>query len=180
MALPTVAAYLVAYIIFVPTLLQLEIPPLQANMFVFYFGIFAQITPPVCLASFTAAGIAGASSWKTGWKGALFALAAFLIPYIFIYDPGILLIGSVFEIVKGLIILFLGCILLSSGMAGYLIVPLHIIERVILAAGAILIIVPETITKIIGIYAAIFIIAISLIRKKLIGGNTASPSGTPE
>ena len=90
MALPTVAAYLVANVLFVPTLIGLNIQPLQANMFVFYFGIMAQITPPVCVASFTAAGIAGADSMKTGLTGFAYALVAFLVPFIFIYDPSIL------------------------------------------------------------------------------------------
>ena len=118
MALPTVAAYLVANVLFVPTLIGLNIQPLQANMFVFYFGIMAQITPPVCVASFTAAGIAGADSMKTGLTGFAYALVAFLVPFIFIYDPSILLVGTPLEIVKGTLILFLGTYLLASGMAG--------------------------------------------------------------
>src|SRR5690625_2017059 len=99
MALPTVAAYLVSNILFVPVLIRLGIGQLPANMFVFYFGIMAQITPPVCLASYTAAGIAGADSMKTGVTGFVYALVAFLVPFIFIYQPAILLIGSVKEII---------------------------------------------------------------------------------
>ena len=160
MALPTVAAYLVANVLFVPTLTGLGIAPLQANMFVFYFGIMAQITPPVCVASFTAAGIAGADSMKTGLTGFAYALVAFLVPFIFIYDPSILLVGTPLQIVKGTFILFLGTYLLASGMAGYFLVPLNKIERGILLAAAILIIMPETITDIVGIAvaAAFFII----------------------
>lgn len=116
MALPTVAAYLVANVLFVPTLIGLNIQPLQANMFVFYFGIMAQITPPVCVASFTAAGIAGADSMKTGLTGFAYALVAFLVPFIFIYDPSILLVGTPLEIVKGTLILFLGTYLLASAV----------------------------------------------------------------
>ena len=71
MALPTVAAYLTAYILFYPTLRAMGISQLAANMFLFYFGIFAQITPPVCVASYTAAGISGGSPWKTGWKSSI-------------------------------------------------------------------------------------------------------------
>jgi TRAP transporter 4TM/12TM fusion protein len=173
MALPTVAAYLVANILFVPTLIKLGIDPLVANMFVFYFGIIAQITPPVCLASFTAAGIAGADSWKTGWKGTQFAMVAFLIPFIFIYDPGILLIGSIFSIIKATAILFLGCFLIAAGMAGYLFNPLNKIERFILVTGAILVVIPETITDIIGFCIAIVIAIISLKRKMQISKNAA-------
>ena len=166
MALPTVAAYLVANVLFVPTLIGLDIQPLQANMFVFYFGIMAQITPPVCVASFTAAGIAGADSMKTGLTGFAYALVAFLVPFIFIYDPSILLVGTPLEIVKGTLILFLGTYLLASGMAGFFLVPLNRIERGILLASAILIIIPETITDIIGIAVAVTFFVICSAKKR--------------
>ena len=166
MALPTVAAYLVANVLFVPTLIGLNIQPLQANMFVFYFGIMAQITPPVCVASFTAAVIAGADSMKTGLTGFAYALVAFLVPFIFIYDPSILLVGTPLEIVKGTLILFLGTYLLASGMAGFFLVPLNRIERGILLASAILIIIPETITDIIGIAVAVTFFVICSAKKR--------------
>lgn len=166
MALPTVAAYLVANVLFVPTLIGLNIQPLQANMFVFYFGIMAQITPPVCVASFTAAGIAGADSMKTGLTGFAYALVAFLVPFIFIYDPSILLVGTPLEIVKGTLILFLGTYLLASGMAGFFLVPLNRIERGIQLASAILIILPETITDIIGIAVAVAFFVICSAKKR--------------
>lgn len=166
MALPTVAAYLVANVLFVPTLIGLNIQPLQANMFVFYFGIMAQITPPVCVASFTAAGIAGADSMKTGLTGFAYALVAFLVPFIFIYDPSILLVGTPLEIVKGTLILFLGTYLLASGMAGFFLVPLNKLERGILLASAILIIIPETITDIIGIAVAVAFFVICSAKKR--------------
>ncbi|MDR1626802.1 MAG: TRAP transporter fused permease subunit, partial [Spirochaetia bacterium] len=94
MALPTVAAYLAAYILFIPTLGRLGIPALPANMFIFYFGIVAQITPPVCLASFAAAGIAGANTWKTGWTAFRYAMPAFLVPFVFVEKPELLLMGT--------------------------------------------------------------------------------------
>lgn len=166
MALPTVAAYLVANILFVPTLIMLGVAPLPANMFVFYFGIMAQITPPVCLASFTAAGIAGANAWKTGWTGARYALVAFLIPFIFIYDPAILLMGTPLAIARATAILFVGTFLLAAGMAGYLIVPLGNIERVILIGAAIFMIIPETVTDIIGIAVGVGMFALCTIRKR--------------
>jgi TRAP-type uncharacterized transport system fused permease subunit len=83
MALPTVAAYLTAYVLFIPTLKNLGISTLAANLFIFYFGIFAQITPPVCVASYTAAGIADAKPWDTGWRGMVYASVAFFAPFAF-------------------------------------------------------------------------------------------------
>ena len=166
MALPTVAAYLVANVLFVPTLISLNVSGLPANMFVFYFGIMAQITPPVCLASFTAAGIAGADSLKTGFTGFSYALVAFLIPYIFVFDPSILLMGTGFEIVKGTLVLFIGTYFLAASMAGFLLVQLNKIERTILFAAAISLIAPEMITDIIGLGVGVSMFAYCTIRKK--------------
>ncbi|GAB6086911.1 TRAP transporter permease [Alkaliphilus crotonatoxidans] len=165
MALPTVAAYLVSNVLFVPILIRLGIPALPANMFVFYFGIMAQITPPVCLASFTAAGIAGADSWKTGWTGFRFSLVAFLIPFIFVFNPGILLIGTPLEIVVSSVILFFGTYLFAGAMAGYLFIPLEKYERAILFVAAITLIVPELITDVVGSCLGIIMIGYLLMKR---------------
>ena len=119
MALPTVAAYLVGVTLFVPTLQSLGIAPLVANMFVFYYGIMAQITPPVCVASYTAAGIAGADAMKTGLRGMLFALVGFLCPFVFVYNPAILLQGTVIEIVIGAAQLLAGTFFLGLAVSGF-------------------------------------------------------------
>jgi len=166
MALPTVAAYLVANVLFVPTLRSLGIGALPANMFVFYFGIMAQITPPVCLASFTAAGIAEANALKTGFTGFAYALVSFLVPYVFVYDPSILLIGSTMQIVKGTAVLLVGTYLLASAMAGFLIIPLNRFERIILFIGAVFLIAPEVITDIIGICIGVVMFIICWLRSK--------------
>ncbi len=162
MALPTVAAYLTAYVLFMPTLLKLGIDILPANMFLFYFGIFAQITPPVCVASYTAAGIAGANSWNTGWKAFTFAMCAFLAPYVFVYQPGVLLIGSFMEIVYAIFTLALGTIMLTIGLAGYLrsIIPMPI--RVLSVISGILICLPEQRTDMIGFVSAAILLAIMI------------------
>ncbi len=119
MALPTVAAYLVGVTLFVPTLRSLGIQPLVANMFVFYYGIMAQITPPVCVASYTAAGIAGADAMKTGLRGMMFALVGFLCPFVFVYNPAILLQGPVFQIIIGGAQLLVGTYFLALAVAGF-------------------------------------------------------------
>lgn len=166
MALPTVAAYLVSNILFVPILIKLNINPLSANMFVFYFGIMAQITPPVCLASFTAAGIAGADSLKTGFTGFMYALVAFLVPFIFVYNPEILLMGTTPEIIKATAILFFGTYMLAGAMAGYLIAPLNKFNRGLLFIGALCTIAPETISDIIGFVIGAYIIVTGVIKSR--------------
>lgn len=166
MALPTVAAYLVSNILFVPVLIKLNVNPLSANMFVFYFGIMAQITPPVCLASYTAAGIAGADSLKTGFTGFMYALVAFLVPFVFVYNPELLLMGTPAEIAKATAILFFGTYLLAGAISGYMVAPLSKFNRAILFIGALCMIAPETITDIIGLVIGIYIIASGLLKKK--------------
>lgn len=163
MALPTVAAYLVSNILFVPVLIKLNINPLSANMFVFYFGIMAQITPPVCLASYTAAGIAGADSLKTGF---MYALVAFLVPFVFVYNPELLLMGTPAEIAKATVILFFGTYLLAGSISGYMVAPLNKFNRGILFIGALCMIAPETITDIIGLVIGVYIITTGLLKKK--------------
>lgn len=166
MALPTVAAYLVSNVLFVPTLVGLGIAPLPANMFVFYFGIMAQITPPVCLASFTAAGIAGADSLKTGWTGFAYSLVAFLIPFIFVYEPSILLMGTALQIVKGTLVLAIGTYFLAGAVADYLFVTLGKLERALLLLAAILLIAPEMVTDLIGIILGGSLAVICFMRAK--------------
>lgn len=166
MALPTVAAYLVSNILFVPVLIKLNVNPLSANMFVFYFGIMAQITPPVCLASYTAAGIAGADSLKTGFTGFMYALVAFLVPFVFVYNPELLLMGTPGEIAKATVILFFGTYLLAGAISGYMVAPLNKFNRAILFIGALCMIAPETITDIIGLVIGVYIIAAGLLKKK--------------
>ena len=114
---PTVAAYLIANILFCSTLISLAIDPLPANMFIFYFGVIAQNhssgMPGVL---FTAAGIAGASSWKTGWTAFAYALVSFLTPYVFVFHPALLLQGTVTEVVVNTAIMAYGIIFLAGGI----------------------------------------------------------------
>ncbi|MGE4284582.1 MAG: TRAP transporter permease [Clostridia bacterium] len=152
MALPTVAAYLISNILFCPTIISLGVPALPANMFIFYFGVIAQITPPVCLASFTAAGIAGGNSWKTGWTAFSYAFVSFLVPFVFVYQPEILLMGTVADTIITTIVMAIGIVFLAGGVAGYFFAPItQRLERAILFVIAVLIIMPEMMTSIIGI-----------------------------
>ncbi len=163
MALPTVAAYLTAYVLFMPTLLALDIAVLPANLFIFYFGIFAQITPPVCVASYTAAGIAGSNAWKTGWKAFSFALCAFFAPFVFVYQPGVLLIGTVFEIIVAIGTLLAGTIMLTIGLAGYFHhYRLNKLLQTLCVMAGILICLPETTSDLIGFTVAGVLIAFIL------------------
>lgn len=166
MALPTVAAYLVGVILFVPVIRSLGVSPLVANMFVFYFGIMAQITPPVCVASYTAAGIAGAPAMKTGMTGFSYALVGFLAPFVFVYNPAILLEGTWIQTIIGAAQLFFGSFMLAVVVAGFYRSKLHLWERIILFGAAIAMIAPEILSSIVGLIVGGGILVYNHIRGK--------------
>ncbi len=168
MALPTVAAYLIANILFASTLINLGVHPLQANMFIFYFGVVAQITPPVCLASFTAAGIAKAKPWKTGWTAFGYAFVAFLVPYCFVFQPELLLMGS--SVLKTLLatgILAYGIFFLVAGVSGYLFIPIdNMVFRAMFFITAVMIIIPQQVITLIGCILGVAWIVFFFLRSK--------------
>ena len=169
MALPTVAAYLVGVILFVPCLRALGISALCANMFVFYYGIMA----PVCVASYTAAGIADANAMKTGIKGFTFAMVGFLVPFVFVYNPAILLEGTVVEIVIGAAQMLLGTFFLAVTVAGYFKRNFKPFERVALFIAALLLIAPEVISSIIGVVLGVGVLMLDTIASKKNGAKAA-------
>ena len=156
MGLPTTANYIVTSTVVVPALVKMGVPPLSAHMFVFYFGIMADISPPVCLASFTAAGIAGADAAGTGARALLFALTSFLLPYLFIYSPAILMEGSsplsVLEVSAGAAV---GIVAFAAALQGWWGVRLSVpLRSAALVAGA-LCFVPHTSLRLAGILASL-------------------------
>ncbi|SFG50765.1 TRAP transporter permease [Oribacterium sp. WCC10] len=161
MALPTVAAYLVGVILFVPVLRSLGIEPLVANMFVFYFGIMAQITPPVCVASYTAAGIADGDAMKTGLKGMLFALVGFLVPFVFVYNPAVLLIGTPVEILIAGTQLLVGTFFLAITVSGYFHTTMPAWQRAVSFVAAMCFIFPDIASSIVGVVIGVAVLFIN-------------------
>ncbi len=174
MALPTVAAYLVGVILFVPAIRPLLTPALNpiyadaatvnlcANMFVFYYGIMAQITPPVCVASYTAAGIADADAMKTGIHGMLYALVGFLVPFVFIYNPAILLQGTLMQIILSASQLLVGTYFLALSVAGFYKTGFKNWERGVIFIVAIGLIAPSMISSIVSIVIGTTILLLNI------------------
>lgn len=119
MGVPTTAAYLVLASLVAPTMIQLGIPPLAAHMFIFYFGCISSITPPVALAAYAGAGLAGCDPNKTGYKAFRLAFCSFLMPYLFVYNPVLLMEGGVLDILWSLVTALIGAYLLASGFEGF-------------------------------------------------------------
>jgi TRAP transporter 4TM/12TM fusion protein len=146
MGLPTTAAYVVLAALGAPALVQLGVPLLGAHLFIFYFGAISNVTPPVSLAAFAAAGIAGSPPVKTAMAAAVLAGAGFIVPFMFVYGPALLLQGSPLEIALVSVTGVAGVIALAAASMGYARGPLGGGERVVLAAGALALVFPGALT----------------------------------
>ncbi len=167
MGVPTTANYVIMATITAPILIKMGIPALAAHMFVFYFGIVADITPPVALAAYAGSAIAKSNPLKTGVTATRLAIAAFIIPYMFAYNPKMLFIDAgVFDIISIAITSFIGIYAVAAGMEGHMFLKLPWWQRILTLAGGLMLIVPETITDIIGIALVVFIIVIQKIAEK--------------
>jgi TRAP transporter 4TM/12TM fusion protein len=154
LGMPTTAAYIVMVALLIPILIKLGAPAPAAHMFAFYFAILSAITPPVALAVFAAAGLAKANMWDSGWAAMRVAAAGYIVPFMFVYEPALLMINgwdewhvSLFAFVSATI----GCMALAAGFHGYLLAACRMWERVVLIVAALLLIVPEVYTSLVGI-----------------------------
>ena len=141
MGLPSIPSYLITATIAAPALVKLGQPAIAAHMFCFYFAMFANLTPPVALASFAAAGLSGGSPMKTGWQSVRLALAGFIVPFMFVYNPQLLLEDV--TLLSGLQVVVTACIgvvLIAAAVEGYLMGRMNVVLRIIAGVGAFLLI----------------------------------------
>lgn len=178
MGMPTTAAYLLAAILVAPAIQGLGVPALAIHLFVFYFGVVSMVTPPVALAAFAAAGISGASLWSTGIQAFKFSLAAFLVPYAFVYNQALLLKGPWGEIAWVVSTTAAGVVLLAAAVVGYAYGPTRPAERALLFLASLLLIVPEKITDFIGMALAAGVLVAEWRRAKAATRPVASGADT--
>ena len=151
MGVPTTANYVITSTIAAPALIQMGVPLMAAHMFVFYFGIIADVTPPVALAAFAGAGISGGNPMKTGVTASKLAVAAFVIPYIFVLSPALLMINTTpLELAWAFATSIIGMIGLGTAMIGYFLAPANPIMRVAAFVGGITLIIPGIYTDMVG------------------------------
>lgn len=160
MGLPTVACYIILALIIAPVMVRLGVPPLAAHMFVFYFGTLSAITPPVALGSFTAAGIAGAPPLGTSITSLQIALPAFLMPYIFVYQPGLLFQGDFLAVIVPLFNATIAVIGLSAATVGYFRGRVSLPRRGLFLCGALMAFAPDHLTDLLG--ASLIALAIAI------------------
>jgi TRAP-type uncharacterized transport system fused permease subunit len=164
MGVPTTANYIITSTIAAPALLMLGVIPIAAHLFVFYFGIIADLTPPVALAAYAGAAIARANPMKTGLIATKLAVGAFILPYIFVMAPVLLLVnatplGMLWAVTSALV----GMISISAALAGYLVRRMHVIERILLAGAGLCLVDPGLVTDLIGICTLGGLVAYELI-----------------
>lgn len=167
MGVPTTANYVITSTIAAPALIQLGVPILAAHMFVFYFGIIADITPPVALAAYAGSAISGGDPLKTGVNASKLGIAAFIIPYVFVLSPQLLGIGATFgSVLFTTCTAIIGMTGISGAMIGQFYCKANVLERLLLLAGGLCLIDPHTLTDIIGIAILVGVFALQYFRSK--------------
>ena len=160
MGVPTTANYCIMAGVCAPILIALGVEPVAAHFFVFYFGIVADITPPVALAAYAGSAIAKSDPMRTGLVATKLAIAAFVVPYVFALNPAMLFVNvtSVFEVCQICVTALLGIFGIAAALNGYLGRPLSILTRIILAAAGLCMVVPGTITDMIGLVVLVLVV----------------------
>lgn len=168
MGVPTTANYVITSTIAAPALVQMGVPVLAAHMFVFYFGIIADVTPPVALAAYAGSGISGGNPLMTGVNASKLAIAAFIIPYMFVLSPVLLMVdATVPAMLSATLTALIGMVALSSALIGYLADNCRAWERVVLIVGGLLLINPGFVTDVVGVVLFAAILTLQLRRSRV-------------
>jgi TRAP transporter 4TM/12TM fusion protein len=161
MGVPSIPAYIITAAIAAPALAKLDIPAVAAHMFAFYFAMFANLTPPVALAAFAAAGLSGGDPMRTGFASVKLAIAGFVVPYMFIYSPQLLLINtSLMEGVRVAVGACVGVFMIAAAVEGYLFAPIKPLIRIVAAVGALCLIDSRVNTDLIGLVVLILLMSV--------------------
>ena len=151
MGVPTTAAYLMLALLVVPALSEMSVLPLAAHLFIFYFGIISNVTPPVALAAYAAAGVARCNPTKTGIFAFKLSISGFILPFMFVYNPVLLMQGEPLEIIWSVMTALVGIYSLSAALEKFIFKwNIGNVERVILVVSALLLIDPGLLTDLIG------------------------------
>jgi TRAP transporter 4TM/12TM fusion protein len=165
LSLPTTAVYLTLAIIVAPGLVQMGVPKMAAHMFIFYMGVTSDLTPPTCLSPFAAAAIAGSPPMATAWQAMRLGVVLFIVPFMFVYSPELLLMGTWPEIALGSARAALGVFCLAAGLQGWLRSRATPIDRALLIVAAGLFIVPSFVADVVAAMLLAFVYALQWMRR---------------
>ena len=174
MGLPTSAAYVITATMAAPAMVRMGFPLFASHLFIFYFAVIAPVTPPVAIAAYAGAGIAKGDPTRTGVNAFLFALPAFLCPFMFIYNPLLLGHGQAVEVIWAAVTAVAGAIAIGASSQKYLATELTLLQSLLLLGGAFLMLYPGLVTDLIGIAIIAVIVLWSLFGKKKKGGVVAA------
>ena len=166
MGMTAVGVYILTVVLLAPALIRAGVEPIAAHMFLFYFGCLSFITPPVCVDAFIAAGISGGHPFKTGFRAMRLGFAAYLVPWAFIFNPGILMIGSPLQIIATFFFVTLGAVAVGSAFEGYLLTNNRRWESILLALSGICVFIPNVITRGLGIGFIVLFLLLQIMRTK--------------
>ncbi len=159
MGLDATPAYITLATLMAPALIRLGVPDIAAHLFVIYWGLASFYTPPTCIAVYVTSGIANSKVWATGWEAMRLGIAAFLIPFAFVFNPGLLMQGSLADIVMAVVTALIGASLLAAGIRGYAFGLLNILQRLMLIGGGLLLIAPGITLPLIGLGVSVVALA---------------------
>jgi TRAP-type uncharacterized transport system fused permease subunit len=143
MGLPTIGVYVMLAVLVAPALVKVGVPPLAAHLFILYFGMMSLITPPVAPAAYVAAAIAGSPSMATGWTAMRFGWSSYIVPFLFVYSPAILMHGSWWDIVAVTLTSLAGIWLVCAAMVGYFTAVLPFRKRILFGAAGVMLLLPH-------------------------------------
>jgi TRAP transporter 4TM/12TM fusion protein len=159
MALPTIVSYMVLSVLVAPTLIEMGVDPIASHLFVIFFGVMSYVTPPIAFAAYAGAALSGSNPMKTSIISFRLAICSFILPFMFVYNPELLLQGSGFNLVLAIISALAGTIAISMAAQGYIFRPLQIWKRILLFATGILLVDSNVLTDIVSyvIFAAVLV-----------------------
>ena len=163
MGLDATPAYITLATLMAPALVRLGVPDIAAHLFVIYWGLASFYTPPTCIAVYVTSGIANSKVWATGWEAMRLGIAAFLIPFAFVFNPGLLMQGSLIDIVMAVATALIGASLLAAGIRGYAFGLLNIVQRLLLMGGGLFLIAPGITLPLIGLGVSVLAVAPKLV-----------------
>ncbi|HIJ56473.1 MAG TPA: TRAP transporter fused permease subunit, partial [Deltaproteobacteria bacterium] len=176
MGLPTTAAYVLAVSVGGPTLIEMGGDVLQVHLFVFYFAVMACVTPPVALAAYAGASLAKTDPLKTGFEASRIAVAGYIIPFILVYNEGIMLRGTHFEIVTAIVACVIATYLVVIGFEGWMLTELKIVERIVLVIFAVIIPFPIVLSIPQGIVVGAILIVVTYMLQRNRRGKLSAES----
>ncbi len=174
MGASTLLVYLVLAMFVAPAVVKMGVEPMAAHLFIFYFGCMSLVTPPVALAAYAAAVIAKADFWQTGWESSRLGIVGYIVPFIFVYQPALLLHGSTGEVVLAATTAVIGTIALAGAMSGYFFGDVNWWQRAVLGVGSITLIYPGWKTDLLGIVLVVIVIAAGRLASPVSRGVEAS------